>query len=135
MGRHQDKVRYLLERDELYEPQRPADRGWPLMRLRDYRAARRVVEEALALGDLDQETAARTVLCAIEAEQQLREEGYVACLAAAEYDRRNGLRNPVPFTNAAEAALGMLQMDEAERLILEAATASWLPRSPTRGST
>ncbi len=120
MGRHEDKVRYLLVRDELYSPPWPADRGWPLMRLRRYDEARRAVEEALALGEQGQVAAARTALCAIEAEQQRREAGYEACRAAAEYEREIGRGAPTPFTNAAEAALGVLRMDEAERLILEA---------------
>ncbi len=121
MGRHEDKIRTLLERDAIYQPERPADRGWPLMRLRRYEEARSVVEQALNLDDPEQVRAAKTVLCAIEAEQQLREQSYLACLEAAEHDRReNGYPNPVPFTNAAEAALGMLRMDQAEELILEA---------------
>ncbi len=120
MGRHEDKVRYLLERDDLYTPPWPADRGWPLMRLRRYDDARQAVAEAFALGDEGQIAAARTALCAIEAEQQRREEGYEACQAAAEYERKIGRHTPTPFTNAAEAALGMLRIDEAERLILEA---------------
>ncbi|MEE8526736.1 MAG: hypothetical protein V3T72_22595 [Thermoanaerobaculia bacterium] len=122
MGRHEDKIRYLRERDDIYQPERPADRGWPLMRLRRYDEARFAVEQALTLGDPDQVRAAKTVLCAIEAEQQLREESYLACLDAAEYDRHENLdyANPVPFTNAAEAALGMLRMDQAEEFILDA---------------
>ena len=128
MGRHEDKVRYLLERDEIYSPPWPADRGWPLMRLRRYEDARRAVEEALALDDEGQIAAARTALCAIEAEQQRREAGYEACRAAAEYERQIGRGAPTPFTNAAEAALGMLRIDEAERFILEA-TESYDARS------
>ncbi len=122
MGRHEDKVRYLIERDELYSPPLPADRGWPLMRMRRYDDARQAVDEALATGDPGQIAAARTALCAIEAEQQRREAGYEACSAAAEYERarERDRRAPTPFTNAAEAALGVLRIDEAERLILEA---------------
>ena len=120
MGRHEDKIRYLLEHDDLYSPPWPADRGWPLMRLRRYDEARAAVEEALALGEPNQIAAARTALCAIEAEQQRRLAGYEACMAAAEYERENGRYAPTPFTNAAEAALGMLRHDEAEQLMLEA---------------
>jgi len=122
MGRHEDKIRYLRERDEVYQPERPADRGWPLMRLRRYGEARLAVQEALEIGEPEGVRAAKTVLCAIEAEEQRREESYMACLEAAEYDRREslGYPNPVPFTNAAEAALGMLRMDQAEHFILDA---------------
>ncbi len=120
MGRHADKVRYLLERDEIYSPPWPADRGWPLMRMRRYDLARQAVEEAMELGEPGQIASARTALCAIEAEQQRREEGYLACKAAADFERQSGFSGPAPFTNAAEAALGLLRFDESERLILEA---------------
>ncbi|MEM1205530.1 MAG: tetratricopeptide repeat protein [Acidobacteriota bacterium] len=121
MGRHEDKVRLLLERDQLYEPPLPADRGWPLMRLRRYDEAKAAVVEALALeGDLDQKAQALTALCAIEAEQQSRQRGYEACKAAVDFDREHEFPGPTPFTNAAEASLGLLRMDEAEQLIQEA---------------
>ncbi|MEO1086045.1 MAG: hypothetical protein AAFY88_17535, partial [Acidobacteriota bacterium] len=116
-----DKVDYLLEHDALYQPARPAERGWPLMRLRRYDEARRAVEEALALKDQpDQISHALTALCAIEAEQQDRKAGYDACLAAVDHERADGNPGPTPFTNGAEASLGMLFFDEAEQLILEA---------------
>ena len=121
MGRHRDKVQYLLERDALYEPAYPADRGWPLMRLRQYEAAKDAVLEALALeGRPDQKAHALTALCAIEAEQLDRRRGYEACMAAAEWEREHGDPAPTPFTNAAEGSLGMLLHDQAERLMLEA---------------
>lgn len=120
MGRHEDKIRYLYERDQLYAPARPAQLGWPLMRLRRYDEARRAVEEALALGERpDQLAIARTALCAIEAELQRRDASWEACRLAAEHERRDSQGGPTPFTNAAEAALGMLRFDDAERLILE----------------
>ena len=121
MGRHRDKVRYLLERDALYEPAYPADRGWPLMRLRQWEAAKDAVLEALALeGRPDQKAHALTALCAIEAEQLDRRKGYEACMAAAEWEREHERPAPTPFTNAAEGSLGMLLHDQAERLMLEA---------------
>lgn len=120
MGRHEEKVRLLRERDSLYDPPWPADRGWPLMRLRRYDEARQAVAEALQLEDQpEQIAAARTALCAIEAEQHRRAEAYVACVAAAEAEREWPEGGPTPFTNAAEASLGMLRPDEAERWILE----------------
>lgn len=120
MGHHEDKIRYLLERDALYAPARPAQLGWPLMRLRRYGEARAAVDEALAMSDRpDQLAIARTALCAIEAELQRRDESWEACRLAAEHERRDPQGGPTPFTNAAEAALGLLRFDDAERLILE----------------
>lgn len=126
MGRHRDKVDLLLERDALYEPTYPADRGWPLMRLRQYEAAKAAVAEALALDGRDEQKAhALTALCAIEAEQLDRRRGYEACLDAAEWERQQWRADqirptPTPFTNAAEGSLGVLRHEEAERLLLEA---------------
>lgn len=119
MGRHEDKVRHLLEHDELYSPPTPAERGWPLMRLRRYEEARAAVEEALQLDDPEQVAHALTSRCAIEAELQDRRLGYEACLEAAEFERVQGRPGPTPFTNAAEGTLGVLRFDEAEELILE----------------
>jgi len=120
MGRHRDKIRYLTERDELYEPPQPADRGWPLMRLRNYEAARAAAAAGLATGDQAQIATALTVLCAVEAEQQRREAGYDACVESARHDRDNYFSNPTPYTNAAEASLGMLRFGEAEKFMQEA---------------
>lgn len=120
MGRNADKVRYLLEREEIYELHQPADLGWPLMRLRRYDEARAAAAEALASGDPAEMATALTALCAIDAEQQEREASFDACMRAANYERTEIDQRPVPFTNAAESALGVLRFDEAERLILEA---------------
>jgi len=119
LGLHEQKIRYLLERDSLYEPAMPADRGWPLMRLRRYDEARRAAAEGLATGDPIQAAVAYTARCAIEAEEHRREQALAACQQAAQHARELGIQGPTVFTNAAEAALGMLRLDEAERLILE----------------
>ncbi len=120
MGRHEDKVRYILERDQLYEPSMTAQLGWPLMRMRRYDEARAVVEEALQMPDRPgQRAIARTALCAIEAELQRREASWEACRLAAEHEHGEAHGGPTPFTNAAESALGVLKFDEAERMILE----------------
>ena len=118
MGRHEDKIRYLQEIETLYGIELPADYGWPLMRLRRYDEAREQVQRALAFGDREQQMIARTALCAIEAEQQRRREGYEACLQAAVLGGLNA--GPTVWTNAAEAALGVLRLDEAEKHLLEA---------------
>ena len=120
MGRHRDKIRYLKERDEVYDPPRPAELGWPLMRLRNYEAARQAALDGLASGQDDQVATALTVLCAVEAELQDREKSYQSCKDAADHNNDNLLRNPTPLTNAAESALGLLRYHEAERYMLDA---------------
>lgn len=122
MGLHAEKVELLLERDDFYEPKLPAERGWPLMRLRRYAEARAAVEEALLLGEPSQISSALTARCAIEAEQQQRQASYEACIDAANHDRDNLYGNSTPFTNAAESSLGLLRFDEAEKLLLEASS-------------
>ncbi len=120
MGRDAEKLAHLAERDALYRPARPADRGWPLMRLGRYAAARDAALEGLALGDPDQGQTARIALCVVAAERLDREGAYRACLEAAREHGAPADGDPVLWTNAAEAALGLLRLDEAERLNLEA---------------
>ncbi len=120
MGRHQDKIDYLEQREILYQPSYPAEKGWPLMRLRRYPEARLAAAEGLLMMDRPgQVSTAKTALCAIEAELHDREASYRACLEAMEFDRQTRSGGPAVYTNAAEAALSMLEMDEAERYILE----------------
>ena len=119
MGRHQDKIDLLVQRDSIYDPPQPAEQGWPYMRLRQYDRARIAAEAGIATGEQNQIATALTVLCAVEAELLLREASYDACVEAANHDRDNGSRNPTPFTNAAEAALGMLRFSEAEKFMQE----------------
>ena len=119
MGQHEEKIRFLLERDALYDPPWPADRGWPLMRLRRYDEARQAAQEGLRRPEPQQQATARTALCAIEAELHEREGAYEACLQAVSLARELTPSGPTVFTNAAEAALGLLRHDEAERLIVE----------------
>ena len=119
MGNHEKKIYHYREYNRLYTPPMIAQLGWPLMRLRRYDLARAAVEEALTMTDRPGQLAiARTALCAIEAEQQNREASWEACRSAADFERREARGGPTPFTNAAEAALGVLRFDEAEQLIL-----------------
>jgi len=135
MGQEERKLQLLAELEELHgewvmrmrgerdQWNWTAERGWPLMRLRRYDDARRAVTRALELDPVeffDQHVTAQNALCAIEGEQQNREETYRECLRSAELDRGGRRRNdPVAYTNAAIGALAVLRMDEAEELILE----------------
>ena len=133
MGKDERKLELLAEVNELYGPRlagargglqeiRIAERGWPLMRLHRYGEARSAVGDALSLDrvrHLEQHVTALNALCAIEGEQQHRNETYVECLRSAQLDRDEGLGDPVAYTNAAIGAQAVLRMDEAERLMLE----------------
>ncbi len=128
MGRDEEKLEVLEERDRYYGYQ-PVHRAWSLMRLGRYEeavdAAERTLlraEEPAVLGD------ARTSLCGIAGELLERAQARERCLEAVELAARSGMSNPVYFSNAAEAALGVLAFDAAERLYLDAT------RVPTYGT-
>jgi tetratricopeptide (TPR) repeat protein len=119
MGRDAERLAVLEARDELYAF-RPGDRGWTLMRLRRYGEARAMARLALELEDLpDQQAHARNTLCAVEAELLEREEALRWCMAAVELDAADPGKGALEYSNAGEAALGVLRLDEAERLYLE----------------
>jgi tetratricopeptide (TPR) repeat protein len=123
MGQHELKLEMLGELEELYNDRVAADRGWPLMRLRRYEEARATALEALSLDpdtNVGQHVRAYNTLCAIEGELQHRMETYLACNRSLAFDREKGTEDPVAFTNAAIGALGILRLDEAERLMLDA---------------
>jgi hypothetical protein len=120
MDRYEEQLAVLAAHDASYDPDRPAMRAWPLMRLKRWDEARRAAEAGLASEDAFQQTKARTSLCAIESELQRREAGYRACLDAAAADRKADYHYPESYSNAAYAALAMLRFDEAEKLLDEA---------------
>lgn len=120
MDRYEEQLAVLAAHDASYDPDRPAMRAWPLMRLKRWDEARRSAEAGLASEDAFQQTKARTSLCAIESELQRREAGYRACLDAAAADRKADYHYPESYSNAAYAALAMLRFDEAEKLLDEA---------------
>jgi hypothetical protein len=122
MGHNQEKLELLLEHQQRYQSDQRASLGWPLMRLRRYGDARAAVSEALESSrrDSQQLATALNALCGIEGEEQHRAETYRACLATVEHDRRYQLQDPVAYTNASIGARGLLRLDEAERLLLEA---------------
>jgi tetratricopeptide (TPR) repeat protein len=133
MGNDERKLELLEVVNELYGPRlasargglqeiRIAERGWPLMRLHRYGEARAAVNDALKLDRyraLEQHVTAQNALCAIEGEQQHRQETYLECMRSAELDRSESLGDPVAYTNAAIGAQAVLKMDEAEDLMIE----------------
>ncbi len=120
MGLDAERVQLIEQREELYEPRRPGDLGWPLVRLGQYERARLVIDTALHLEGRSQQQTARIARCVLEAELLDRAASYRACMEAAREHGRGTSGDPVLWTNAAEAALGLLRFDEAERANLEA---------------
>ncbi|MBI5479170.1 MAG: hypothetical protein HY906_09955 [Deltaproteobacteria bacterium] len=115
-----EKLEALDAHDRVYRPPLLAEHAWPLMKLGRYEEARAVVGAALTTGRPRQRKVALTALCAIESEAGKRAESYQACRQAAEEVRGQRTEGAAEFSNAGEAALGMLRLDEAERDFLEA---------------
>jgi tetratricopeptide (TPR) repeat protein len=115
-----EKLEVLDAHDRVYRPPLVAEHAWPLMKLGRYDDARKVVTAALATGRPRQRKVALTALCAIESEAGRRAESYQACRQAADELRPQRTDGAAEYSNAGEAALGMLRLDEAERDFLEA---------------
>ena len=121
---HEKKLGLLARYNELYDPDRLADRAWPLMKLRKFSEARKAAEEGIATGDLRQREIALNSLCAIEFEAGNDDKSYEACKRA--MDNARGMGNeldPADLMNFAEASRSVFKLDEAERVDREAADA------------
>ncbi len=125
---HAERLKYIAQFNELYEPDMEGERAWPLMKLGRYAEARKVAQQALASDRYFQRNVALNSLCAIEFEAGNDGASYVACKAAVDAARDQGLPvSSVDLANLAEAARSMFRLDEAERIDLEATDAalSW----------
>lgn len=129
MGLDEERLRLLDERDLIYGWQ-PAERAWPLMRLARYDEAVAAAEAGLLMRDNEnQVSSARVAHCAIAAELLNREGGYRACIEALDAHGREPGSDPIFYSNAAEAALALVRLDEAENLYL-GATRLFMRESP-----
>jgi len=126
---HYDQQLAFMHRyNDLYAPQLKAELAWPLMKKRQFDAARMAAEDGLATGDPYQIERAKNALCAIEFEAGDDVKSYAACADAVEYERSHfGSATPVDLGNYAEAARSVFRFDEAERLLTEASKSglSW----------
>jgi hypothetical protein len=123
--KHEEKLALIAKYNELYDPDRLAERAWPLMKLRKYDAARKAAEEGLRTEDPMQREIALNSLCAVEFEAGNDEASYEACKKAMDNARAlgNGL-DPADLMNFAEASRSVFKFDEAERIDREASEAS-----------
>jgi tetratricopeptide (TPR) repeat protein len=123
--RHDKKLGLLARYNELYDPDRLADRAWPLMKLRKFAEARKAAEQGINTGDARQREVALNSLCAIEFEAGNDAKSYEACKAAMDNARSMGSDlDPADLMNFAEASRSVFKLDEAERIDREAADAA-----------
>jgi tetratricopeptide (TPR) repeat protein len=128
LDHYEEQLAWIARYNELYDPDLVAEAAWPLMKLRRFDEARRAAELGRRTGDPRQEEIALNALCAIEFEAGNDRASYEACRAAMELRGANpALQSAVDFTNFAEAARSVFDLEEAERVDLEATRAlvSW----------
>jgi tetratricopeptide (TPR) repeat protein len=126
--RHDKKLTLLARYNELYDPDRIAERAWPLMKQRKFTEARRAAEAGLGTEDPRQKEIALNSLCAIEFEAGNDDASYVACKRAMDNAKSLGVDlDPADLMNFAEASRSVFKLDEAERIDREAteATIAW----------
>lgn len=118
---YDEQLAFMYRYNELYTPQLKAELAWPLMKKREFEAARLAAEDGLATGDPYQIERAKNALCAIEFEAGDDAKSYEVCADAVEYGRSHfGSATAVDLGNYAEAARSVFRFDEAERLLVEA---------------
>ncbi len=127
LSHFEETLAYFERYNQSYNPRVVAERAWPLMKMRQFDAARRAAAEGIQEGSQRQREVALNALCAIEFEAGNTETSYEACREAVNYARTTGNLNSVDLTNFAEASRSVMQLEEAERTLLEATRArgSW----------
>lgn len=122
---HRERLRLIALFNELYDPDMIAEQAWTLMKLGRHQEARLAANQGLAQEERPtQRMIALNALCAIEFEAGDDGASYEACKRAVDDARLSGrLVSAVDLTNLAEAARSLFQLDEAERLAIEATQA------------
>jgi tetratricopeptide (TPR) repeat protein len=126
MGDQENALAYLDKIEEIYGQDVESLRGWPLIKLKQYEAARSSANKVLDSSDNERERArAWNTLCAVELASLQPNENIVACDRAIDEDDNiasaDNDGDTVYLTNASEVALSLLQMEEAENYLDRAA--------------
>ncbi|MBT8146072.1 MAG: hypothetical protein KJN90_04420 [Gammaproteobacteria bacterium] len=126
MGDQRNALAYLDKIEEIYGQDVESLRGWPLIKLQEFDAARASANEVLQNSDNERERArAWNTLCAVELASLQPNENIVACDRAIDEDENidsaDNDGDTVYLTNASEVALSLLQIDEAEDYLDRAA--------------
>lgn len=122
MGDQIKSLEYLDKLHDIYGQEVESFRGWPLIKLKQYDAARASAELVLQDSDNERERSrAWNTLCAVELASLQPIESMTACdRAIDEDDNIADARNDydtVYLTNASEVSLSLLQIDKAEEYL------------------
>ena len=119
MGEQIKSLVYLDKLNEIYGLDIEPLRGWPLIKLKQYDAARQSANRVLQTSDNERERArAWNTLCAAELASLLPIKSTSACDRTIDGDENNSSRvnnfDTVYLTNASEVALSLLEIEQAE---------------------
>jgi tetratricopeptide (TPR) repeat protein len=119
MGEQIKSLVYLDKLNEIYGLDIESLRGWPLIKLKQYEAARQSANRVLQTNDNERERArAWNTLCAAELASLLPIKSTSACDRTIDGDENNSTRtnnfDTVYLTNASEVALSLLEIEQAE---------------------
>ena len=119
MGEQIKSLEYLDKLNEIYGLDIESLRGWPLIKLKQYDAARQSANRVLQTNDNERERArAWNTLCAAELASLLPIKPTSACDRTIDGDENNSSRtnnfDTVYLTNASEVALSLLEIEQAE---------------------
>ena len=119
MGEQIKSLVYLDKLNEIYGLDIESLRGWPLIKLKQYEAARQSANRVLQTNDNERERArAWNTLCAAELASLLPIKSTSACDRTIDGDKNNSSRvnnfDTVYLTNASEVALSLLEIEQAE---------------------
>lgn len=126
MGDQASALAYLDKIESIYGQDIESFRGWPLIKLKEYEAARISANLVLENSDNERERArAWNTLCAVELASLQPRESLTACDRAIDEDENIASAendgDTVYLTNASEVSLSLLQMDQAEAYLDRAA--------------
>lgn len=117
MGNQLESLRYLDKIYQVYDQDIESFRGWSLIKLKDYEAARMSANRVLETSDNERERArAWNTLCAADLVSLTPPEDMNSCDKTME-DLGDGERrsyDTVYLTNASEVSLSLLEIDQAE---------------------
>jgi len=123
MGNQLRALEYLDRINSIYGQEIESFRGWPLLKLKRYDEARASARSVLENSDSEFARArAWNTLCAVELASLAPVDSMEFCQRAIDEDERLAAvsTDTIALTNAAEVALSLLQIDEAESYLARA---------------